>query len=325
MSGTGLYIPESGAFCASTMRPFPLFLILALFTCSLRAQAPVAVAPPQRPIAAIERVCVISIDGLRPDRALWAEMPNLRSLAREGTYTFWARTTPLAITLPSHMSMLTGVTPGKHGIEWNRDLPFVQPVYSRVPTIFEMAIRSGYTTGVVAGKSKFSVLNKPGTLTYTAIVDEKRYGSNAEVIADARRVIEEAKPQLLFLHFPDVDGAGHGKGWGSAEQLAAIERTDEALGQVLEAMERAGTRQHTAIIISADHGGAGLTHGPDDPRSRHIPWIINGPGVRQGFDLTQIGNLEVNTEDTAATACYLLGLRIPPYFDGKPILQAFVE
>jgi len=32
--------------------------------------------------------------------------------------------------------MLTGVTPHKHGIEWNRDLPFSEPVYPLVPTIF---------------------------------------------------------------------------------------------------------------------------------------------------------------------------------------------
>jgi len=63
-------------------------------------------------------------------------------------------------------------------------------------------------------------------------------------------------------------------------------------------------------------------HGPDDPRSRHIPWIISGPHVRQG-DLTREADLVVNTEDTCATACYLLGLPQLPYFDGKPVLAAF--
>ncbi|GIW74943.1 MAG: hypothetical protein KatS3mg104_0006 [Phycisphaerae bacterium] len=58
--------------------------------------------------AAEPRVLIISIDGLRPDLALRAEMPNLRSLLRNGSYSFWAYTTPAAITLPSHTSMLTG-------------------------------------------------------------------------------------------------------------------------------------------------------------------------------------------------------------------------
>ncbi len=305
------------------MRPL-LVLLLALFAVAVaRAQVGVPVTAPQRPIPAVEHVCIISIDGLRPDRALWADMPNLRALARTGSYSWWARTTAVAVTLPSHVSMLTGVQPWKHGIDWNRDIPLSQPVYPYVPTIFELARQAGYSTALVSGKSKFSFLNKPGTVTYAAIVEENRYPANAEVVADASRIIETHKPQLLFIHFPDVDATGHGRGWGSAEQLAAIEQTDRELGEVLAAMERAGTRASTLIIVSADHGGAGRSHGPEDARSRHIPWIISGPGVREGFDLTQLASLEINTEDTAATACHLLGLRIPPYFDGKPILQAF--
>jgi len=31
----------------------------------------------------------------------------------------------------------------------------------------------------------------------------------------------------------------------------------------------------------------------------------------------------VHTEDTCATACYLLGLPQAPYFDGKPVTAAF--
>lgn len=287
-----------------------------------RSQVGVPVAAPHRPFPAIERVCIISIDGLRPDRALLAEMPNLRALLKSGTYTFWARTTPVAVTLPSHVSMLTGVSPRQHGVEWNRDLPLSEPVYPLVPTIFEMAKRVGYSTAMVAGKSKFSIFEKPGTLTY-ADIPKSPTRANAEVLAAAVRLIEEHQPQLLFVHFPEVDNAGHAKGWGSREQLAAIERTDTQLGELLAAMERAGIRKSTFLIITADHGGAGLTHGADDPRSRYIPWIAAGPGVRPQFDLTQMASLEVNTEDTAATACYVLGLRIPPNFEGKPVLAAF--
>lgn len=282
----------------------------------------VPVSPPKRPFPEVERVCVISIDGLRPDRALLADMPNLRSLLQKGAYTFWARTTPQSITLPSHMSMVTGVTVQKHGIEWNRDLPFSTEVYANVPTIFEIAHAAGYSTAVVAGKSKFAVMDKPGTLTYSEI-PKTPVSSNPDVTAAAVRLIEQHQPQLLFIHYPEVDSVGHAKGWGSPEQLKKIEETDTELGKVFAAMERAGVRSSTVIILSADHGGAGLTHGPDDPRSRHIPWICSGPAMRTHFDLTQIASVQVNTEDTAATALYLLGLKVPPYFDGKPVFEAF--
>ncbi|MFT3782322.1 MAG: ectonucleotide pyrophosphatase/phosphodiesterase [Nibricoccus sp.] len=280
------------------------------------------VAKPQRPIPAVQHVLVISIDGLRPDRALLADMPNLRSMLKNGAYTFWAKTTAVSITLPSHTSMLTGVTPNKHGIEWNRDLPFKEPVYPNVPTLFEMASKAGYSAAMVAGKSKFSALAKPGTVNWVAVPDEGR-SSNEAVLESAVKLIEAKKPDLLFVHFPDVDANGHAHGWGSREQFAAIEKTDRQLGELFAALDRAGIRQSTFIILSADHGGAGLTHGADDARSRHIPWIACGPGVRKNFDLTTSVSLEVRTEDTCATACYLLGLPQQPYFDGHPVMLAF--
>jgi arylsulfatase A-like enzyme len=146
---------------------------------------------------------------------------------------------------------------------------------------------------------------------------------NEEVVVEAEKIIAADRPAVTFIHLPDVDVAGHLKGWGSHEQLEAIEKTDTHLARIFAALDAAGMRASTLVLLTADHGGAGLTHGPDDPRSRHIPWIVVGPGVRKNFDLTQIEALEVRTEDTCATACWLLGLPLPAYFDGKPIREAF--
>ena len=85
------------------------------------------------------------------------------------------------------------------------------------------------------------------------------------------------------------------------------------------ALDEAGVRGATLVILTADHGGAGMTHGPDDPRSRHIPWIAAGPGIRRGFDLTRNAALEVNTEDTFATACYMLGIKPSAKVTGKAV------
>jgi len=290
---------------------------------SLWGGATLSAAPrPVRPIPAIERVVIISIDGLRPDRLLLADTPVLHAMVKEGAYTFWAKTTAVSITLPSHVSMLTGMTPNKHGIEWNSDLPFSTPVYPNYPTIFETAKLGGYTTAMVTGKSKFGPLTKPGTLDYI-FMPEKNLGADSLVADEAVKVIQQMKPDLLFIHFPSVDGAGHKYGWGSPEQLTAIGLADVAVGRVLTALEEAGIRKSTFIIVTSDHGGQGKGHGADDARSRHIPWIASGPGVVKGFDLTQIAELEVHTEDTAATALYLLGAPMPIYLQGKPVLPAF--
>ncbi len=288
----------------------------------------IAVAAPAAPPQGVEgvaHVVLVSIDGLRPDMALRANMPNLRALMAAGAFTFWARTTALSVTLPSHTSMLTGFAPAKHGIDWNRDLPLSEPVYPLRPTVLELATRAGLSTAMAAGKSKFAVLNKPGTITHVFVPAAANSSVDDDTVAaHAVEMIGLYKPALLFVHFPGVDLAGHEKGWGSIEQLAAVEHVDAQLGRVLAALDAAGIRAVTAIIVSADHGGAGRTHGPDDARSRHIPWVLAGPGVKRGFDLTQIEEREVRTEDTAATVGYLLGLNTGK-LDGNPVLEAFAR
>ncbi|MBS0630471.1 MAG: alkaline phosphatase family protein [Verrucomicrobia bacterium] len=282
-----------------------------------------ALALPQRPIPAVEHVLIISVDGMRPDCALRADMPVLRGLMREGAYTFWAKTTAVSVTLPSHTSMLTGVTPAKHGIVWNKELPFREPVYPAMPTILELATQAGYDTAMIAGKTKLALLNKPGTISHVFLPAPKQEVTDALVADDAIRIIAAYQPALTFVHFPGPDATGHAKGWGSPEQIATLEGIDRQLARLRAALDQAGILGSTVIIVSADHGGAGLTHGADDVRSRHIPWIISGPGLRKNYDLTRDAALEVRTEDTCATACYLLGLPLKEYFDGKPVYAAF--
>lgn len=300
------------------MKRFLVTVILLCVLCGARAES----EKPTRPIPEIERVLIISIDGLRPDRLLLGNTPVLHGMIARGAFTMWAQTTAVSITLPSHVSMLTGVIPRKHKIEWNMDLPLSEPVYPAVPTVFELAKKWHYSTALITGKSKFGPLTKPGTIDQLFMpphdleVDEP-------VADEAVKIIREHKPELTFVHFPAVDKRGHKYGWGSAEQMRAIEAADVCVGRVLQALDDAGVRDHTLIIVSADHGGAGLTHGAEDSRSRNIPWIANGPTVKRGYDLTQSLDLVVRTEDTCATACHVLGLGQFPYFDGKPVLLAF--
>ena len=198
------------------LRRLAWFLVTAV---AIFGQVPSPVAQPQRPIPAIEHVVIISIDGLRPDKALQANMPTLRAMLKEGAYSFWAKTTAVSITLPSHTSMVTGVNPRKHGIEWNVDLPLSKPVYPKVPTLMEMATRAGYVTAMIAGKDKFDTLNKPGTIT-RVFTPTKATTNNDEVVAVAEKIIAADRPGVTFIHLPDVDVAGYQKGGGLPEQLA---------------------------------------------------------------------------------------------------------
>ncbi len=306
------------------MKRFALLLVLAAGWPVAAAPATTPLARPARPRPAVERVVVVSVDGLRPDCLLLAPAPVMRGLMQAGAYTLWARTTAIATTLPSHASMLTGVEPRRHGIEGPRVPPLLTPAYPAQPTVMELAARAGYTTAMVAGKASFAIFNPPGSTTIVSLPKTKTV-PDAEVAARAEEVIARHPPDLLVVHFAGVDAAGHKYGWGSPEQLTAIAVADAQIGRVLSALERAGVRDRAVVILTADHGGGGLGHGRDDARSRQIPWVIHGPGVRRGFDLTRVPDLQVDTEDTAATVCWLLGLQPPAPLDGHEVTAAFAS
>jgi arylsulfatase A-like enzyme len=282
---------------------------------------PSAAQSPEAPRAA--RVLVISVDGLRPDVLLRADMPALRGLMARGSFTMWARTIPAAITLPSHTSMLTGVSEERHGIDWNGDVGPERFHYPTVPTLFDVAHAAGLSTAMAVGKSKFVALARPGSLDRACIPPAGGTYADSVVADTVVRWIRELRPRVLFVHLPSGDFTGHDHGWGSEQQVAAAAGADRCVARVLAAYRAAHLLDSTIVIVSADHGGANHTHGADDPRSRTIPWIVAGPGVRADFDLSSTGAPDVRTEDTFATACWVLGLALPDSLDGRPVRSAF--
>jgi len=310
-------------------------------------------ADASKPAPLDRRVLIVSIDGLRPDLIFQAETPNLRALMKSGAYSLWAQTLPIGKTLPSHTSMLTGVSMEKHGIYWNEDWVHFrsQIKHPNWPTIFEVAKDRGYSTALVAGKYKFDVLAKEGTLDWRVLPDKPktvigpagvRMGVPQKVDAnglseydrkfsdewaggEAAKVIAEHQPRVMFVHFGRVDSAGHAKGWGSPQQLTAIALADKGLGQVLEALRDAEVFDDTLIIISADHGGMGQIHNGKDPRGLHIPWIIHGPNVKKNYDLNRNDRLVISTMDTFATAASHLGIsfKFHEEIEGRNVKDAF--
>jgi arylsulfatase A-like enzyme len=208
------------------------------------------------------------------------------------------------------------VVPSRHGVTWNRH---VEQAYPQVPTLFELARRAGYITALAVGKTKLIVLTKPGTLDHTYIGNEDHTDA-LDVAREAVRFLHaEPPPGLLFVHFGDLDGAGHAAGWGSLEQLVALEKVDRALGTIRQALRDRRLIEDTVFIVTADHGGAGIEHPPEDPRSQLVPWIASGQSVREGLDLTSVKGLTVHTTATFATVCALLGIDVPYPIDGKAV------
>jgi hypothetical protein len=261
----------------------------------------------------IKHVVIISIDGMRPEALDLADTPTLDGLRAKGAYSPNAQTIDPSYTLPSHVSMLNGVVPKKHGIV--EALPCIGCRLTIGPTLFSVAHDAGLSTGMVFGKQKLDYLVLENSV-------DKLFGADVhdtEVKDQAIAFIQEGLPNVLFIHLPDTDGVGHAYGWMSPNQLYAITFADDLVGEIVAALENEGYLNSTLLIITADHGGHDFKHGLDCPEDRNIPWLAVGPGVPQGVALTT----NINTFDTAATALYALEVPIPEHWDGQPVLEIF--
>lgn len=295
---------------ATTMSPsFPRRHFLTLLPATLVLLAPTLVWAAPR----AEHVFVISFDGGKPAVLKMSKMPTFMAMAAQGSATWKARTILPSVTLPSHVSMLTGVQPAKHKITWNDWKPEKGVV--SVPTMFKLAKAAGYSTALFGTKGKFQHFNVPGSLDKFQIPGYKA----KDVAKAAANYIVQKKPGLCFIHFADGDGAGHSYGWGSSRQVKAFENTDVALKVVRDAIKEAGIEKSSTVILTADHGGHGRSHGSASPEDVLIPWVSWGAGVKRGTTITA----PVGTCDTAATALWLLDVKVPENWDGKPVKSAF--
>jgi arylsulfatase A-like enzyme len=95
---------------------------------------------------------------------------------------------------------------------------------------------------------------------------------------------------------------------------AAIHKTDAAIARLLDALERAGVREDTAVVVTADHGDALGEHGiyaehafPHPPCQR-VPMVVSWPGVTE--DATDWDGKQYQF-DLLATVCDLAGIDTP--------------
>ena len=302
-------------------RTFALALIL-LAACA-PASTPVGTVRPVKPPSGrvTDHVLIISVDGLRPDAIQQFRAPTLQRLMREGNYSRDAQTILPSTTLPSHTSMLTGVDVDVHGVTFNSDED-ANVSTLEVPTVFGIAHRAGFRTAAFFGKSKLQHLHVPQTLDYVRSMEGRVAwtGAAKRTVDEVKRHLDTASPNLLFIHLAEVDYAGHFFGWMGGSYGRAVNHVDQAIALLLDhATARFGAGQFT-VILTADHGGHGRTHGTADPVDTTIPWIVWGEGVRVGNALAP-----VRTTDTAATVLWLLGLEVPSAWSGRSVTEAFEE
>jgi hypothetical protein len=209
---------------------------------------------------------VVSIDGLSPRDVLDAEhrglhLPNLQRLQREGSYAEAVTAEAPAVTYPSHTTLVTGVSPQRHGITHNR--PF-DPLGRNADGWFWYAedIRSD-TLWDAAGRDglKTAAVDWPVTVAAGIHFNIAQYWMSRD--PDATDAIKLTRALSTKGLLAEVERAVGAYPHGAASDWAADERRAAVSAYLLE-RKRPGL--HLAYLSSLDD----VAHktGPDSPAAR---------------------------------------------------------
>lgn len=252
--------------------------------------------PTSSPDTTARRVLLISVDGLGDDvldrrDELGLEIPILRELMRRGTTAEALRTVLPSATFPVHVSMVTGVSPARHGIQANsrfvpepeEDHPHTFASEVRVPTLFDRVAGDGLTSAAVwwpltaGGPSQLNLPDVSGTsdTTIARHLFHLLRGPTEEVFPDATALVDvtdeertevalrflRERPHFAAVHLTAVDAARHGApdAWNE-EAAAALEATDVRIGRLLAGLEESGSADETVVMITSDHGLTPIRH-----------------------------------------------------------------
>lgn len=282
---------------------------------ALALQKTVRSAPPtrsfQRPAPRPKRVLLIGVDGCRPDSLLAANTPVIDALIAGGAYTDSSRAQDPTLSGPNWASMLTGVTPAKHGVI---DNTFVGSDFATYPHFFEhiKAMRPGAFTASIAQWSAIDTQIVSGAdLSVGGITDD-------QVALQAADLLINGDPTVVFLHVNDVDLAGHAFGFASSvpQYIAAIQATDARIGTVISALHQrtaTGLRSYEdwLVIVSTDHGGILRNHGGTTMQEERTFVVLSGPSIQHGVAIPG----PVDIVDVPATVLDHLGITPPPAWD----------
>ncbi|WP_197531549.1 alkaline phosphatase family protein [Posidoniimonas corsicana] len=271
-------------------------------------------------LGATNKVLVIGVDGAGGQYITQADTPAMDALASLGgvRYDFLNEgalvdnpPAPYGASGVNWSTILTGVSATHHGVS---DNSFAGSDFESYPHFFQHAKQADaslYTASLV----NWTPINT--FISPDAYADlEFGYDSgpidhqDIAVRNDAVALIQNGDPDAVFLHFDQVDSAGHSHSWGSEAHLAAIEVVDGLIGDVMATVSaRPGVvngEEDWLVIVTADHGAApgSFAHTADQGLPNwEVPFIVSGPSVADGVSLGQ-GTLR----DVAATALWHLGV-----------------
>lgn len=235
---------------------------------------------------------VISFDAVSSqDLEKMRKLSNFKYLIENGSVIENVESIYPTLTYPAHASIITGKYPKNHGIinntlnnafDSNPDWYWYRK-YIKGDTLFDAAKANGLTVSTllwpITGRSSIDY-NLPevfctkkwhrqivmsalaGPLKFQLNLDKKfghlRNGIKQPFLDNfvqecAKYTISTYKPNLMFIHFTDVDTHRHYFGYDSKEANEALIRHNQRLGELIDVLKANSIFESSTIVALGDH------------------------------------------------------------------------
>lgn len=288
--------------------------------------------------AAPPPIVMVSIDTLRADRLPiygydGVATPAFDALARQ-SLVFDNAYSHMPLTLPAHVSMLSGLLPPDHGVRVNMGYD-LDP--ARAPSLAARLHAAGYATG--AAVSAFVLRKETGlgagfdwyedAIDYqpgVGAVGLQRSGPDTLAVAVPWIREHAAGPFFFFLHLYEPHRP-YAPPPPFAERYAdpydgEIAAVDAVLGRLFDELRSLGLYDRALVVVTADHGEGLGDHGEDEHgiflyrETVRVPLLVKPPGATSGSRVAW----PAQHVDLAPTLLAAAGVGVPPELPGRSLL-----
>ena len=278
-----------------------------------------------KPAQKAKHVVLIGLDGWGSYSLEKADMPHVRKLMNEGSYTLQKRTVLPSSSAVNWASMYMGAGPELHGYtDWGSktpDLPSRELNANGIfPNIFSLLRENQPEAeiGCIYEWDGIRYLVDTLSLSYDKHI-ENALEDPAATARFAVSYIKSARPALVNIVFDEPDHTGHAEGHDTPAYYAKLQELDGYIGQIIDAVTEAGMLDETIFIVTSDHGGINKGHGGKSMMEMETPFIIAGKGIKKGYQLDE----SMMQFDCAPTLGYIFGIESPQVWIGRPVKQVF--
>lgn len=270
------------------------------------------------PTAITDQILILFVDGMRYDKMLEANTPNMDALMANGTTFSNYHSVLPSYSRVNYAAFSTGSTTNMTNVFANGYDEELE-----IPTLYSVIDSNDYNKSLIVdegGWAKF--LGKDADVAVFVDTISHSYEEGLDVKNAAIATVPGNFSNIQLIGFDDVDAVGHDFGATSTTYKQMIEITDSYIGEILDLYNSLGQLDNTTIVLFSDHGHEDIGgHGGEAFDQTNGCFILAGKGVTNkgviSDKLTRINSI-------TPTLLTMLGIPLAPTMNGQ-VLPDFID